>query len=356
MPGRGWEELVRRVQEETARRYRENLLRPRPFHSVWAPLTVSAYEEAHQLKNTLLQECAGRSLLDFYSGEVHTTEYGPVLSLWETPPIKPFIPEREVGEAWIMQTLRLLHGIGKATEARLKLSGYVTLRDLLFHPRWAWQVERILEAVERRDLHTLNHLVARWFPVSHPIALALLGFVKPEEIVFLDIETLGLYTEAVILIGLAYPQNGVLLVKHLVVREIAEELPVLVALLKELQRAKALVTYNGRAFDVNFIQARLRYYDLPHKIDLPNFDLLPFTRRCFRESLPNCRLETVEKAISVERTINIPSALVPEFYMEYLREKNVGPLVAIIEHNRQDLLSLVLILRKLWEELVMRGL
>ncbi|MEN3010397.1 MAG: hypothetical protein ABDI20_05390 [Candidatus Bipolaricaulaceae bacterium] len=66
----------------------------------------------------------------------------------------------------------------------------IFFRDLLLHPRWAWQVEQILAAVERRDLPALNRLVTRWFPLSHPIALALLGFVEPEEIVFLDIETL----------------------------------------------------------------------------------------------------------------------------------------------------------------------
>jgi uncharacterized protein YprB with RNaseH-like and TPR domain len=100
----------------------------------------------------------------------------------------------------------------------------------------------------------------------------------------------------------------------------------------------------------------MRYYGLSHRVEHPNFDLLPFARRLFRESLPNCRLETVEKVLSVERVIDIPSALVPEFYLDYLRERNVGPLVAIIEHNRQDLLSLVLLLKKLWEELVIRGL
>jgi uncharacterized protein YprB with RNaseH-like and TPR domain len=72
--------------------------------------------------------------------------------------------------------------------------------------------------------------------------------------------------------------------------------------------------------------------------------------------LPDCRLETVEKLLCVERAIDIPSALVPEFYLDYLRERNVGPLVAILEHNRQDLLSLALLLRKFWEELVVRGL
>ena len=356
MPTGDWDELAQKIRVEMARRFQQGLTQPAPFLTAWPPLTAAAYTEARHLREILLRECQGRSLLDLYPGEVKATAYGAVLVLDEVRSFPPVTLDPAVGEAWILRSLRLLYGIGEATENRLKLAGYTTLRDLLAHPRWAWQVEQILRAVERRDLPALNRLVARWFPLSHPLALALLSFVEPEEILFLDIETLGLYTEAIILIGLVRPQREALVVRQLVVRELAEELPALTVLAQELAKAKALVTYNGRAFDVNFIQARFRYYGLPYEVEHPNFDLLPFARRYFRDFLPNCRLETVEKALRVERVINIPSALVPEFYLDYLRERNIGPLVAIIEHNRQDLLSVVLLLRKLWEEMVVRGL
>jgi len=351
-----WEEFVGKVQAEIRRLYREGFTRQDAVTALWAPVTPRAYREAKLLEEMLLRECAGRSLLDFYAGEEKSTAYGQALVLQEKRPFPPLSPSPEVTEAWILNSLRLLYGIGEATEMRLKLAGYRTLRDLLAHPRWSWQAEKVLQALERRDLPALIHLVTRWFPVSHPVALSLLGLLRPEEVVFLDIETLGLYTEPVILIGLARLGDGEITVRHLVVRAIPEELPVLCLLEEELRGAKALVTYNGRAFDVNFIEARLRYYGLPGRLNYPNFDLLPYARRQFREFLPDCRLETVEKILSVERAIDIPSALVPEFYLDYLRERNVGPLVAIIEHNRQDLLSLALLLRKFWEELVVRGL
>ena len=351
-----WEAWVSKVRAEIGRRYREGLTHPDSPTALWVPLTPQAYREAKWLEEVLLRECAGRSLLDFYEGEERSTAYGPALVLHEKRAFPAFSPSPEITEAWVLGSLRLLYGIGEATEMRLKFLGYRTLRDLLGHPRWAWQAERILQALERRDLPALIQHVTRWFPVSHPISLSLLGLLRPEELVFLDIETLGLYTEPVILIGLARLEEGKIGVTHLVVRAIHEELPVLCLLEEELEGAKALVTYNGRAFDVNFIEARLRYYGLPGRLDQPNFDLLPFARRQFREFLPDCRLETVEKLLCVERAIDIPSALVPEFYLDYLRERNVGPLVAILEHNRQDLLSLALLLRKFWEELVVRGL
>lgn len=351
-----WERLIQKVRAEMGRRYDERLTRPNYYAAIWSPVASPDLKEAQFLKEVLLRECAGRSLLDYYAGETCFTPYGPVLVLREHRPFPFFSPEQETGEAWILRAFRIIYGIGPITEARLKEAGYSTLFDLARHPRWAWQVHHVLQALERRDLPVLMHLVSRKFPLSHPVTLSLMGFLAPEDVVFLDIETMGLYAGVIILIGLARPQREGLAITHIVAREISEELPALAILAEELKKAKALVTYNGRAFDVAMIQARMRYYGLPQEIFLPNFDLLPFARRYFREFLPDCRLETVEKILAVERHLDIPSALVPEFYLAYLREKNVGPLVAIIEHNRQDLISLALLLKKLWEEMVVRGL
>jgi len=82
-----------------------------------------------------------------------------------------------------------------------------------------------------------------------------------------------------------------------------------------------------------------------------NVDLLYFARRAWKERVPNCRLSTIEKyLIGHERKDDVPSALVPEFYETYLRTKNPGPLIPIIEHNKQDLVTLANIFSKLWEE------
>jgi uncharacterized protein YprB with RNaseH-like and TPR domain len=42
--------------------------------------------------------------------------------------------------------------------------------------------------------------------------------------------------------------------------------------------------------------------------------------------------------------------MVPEFYEAYLRTGNCGPLVPIIQHNRQDVISLALLFFRLLEE------
>jgi uncharacterized protein YprB with RNaseH-like and TPR domain len=41
--------------------------------------------------------------------------------------------------------------------------------------------------------------------------------------------------------------------------------------------------------------------------------------------------------------------MVPHFYDTYLKTRNVGPLVAIVEHNKQDLINLGTVVSRLYE-------
>jgi hypothetical protein len=59
------------------------------------------------------------------------------------------------------------------------------------------------------------------------------------------------------------------------------------------------------------------------------------------------RLETVERCFGLERTIDLPSSLVPDFYNTYLETGNIGPLIPIIEHNKHDLIALGVLLVEL---------
>jgi uncharacterized protein YprB with RNaseH-like and TPR domain len=85
-------------------------------------------------------------------------------------------------------------------------------------------------------------------------------------------------------------------------------------------------------------------------LEKPHFDILYFSRRAWRERVPNCRLGTLENYIlGTTRKDDVPGALVPEFYESYMRSKNVGLLIPIIEHNKQDLVTLADIFSKLHE-------
>jgi uncharacterized protein YprB with RNaseH-like and TPR domain len=120
----------------------------------------------------------------------------------------------------------------------------------------------------------------------------------------------------------------------------------------KLKASSALVSFNGRCFDVPFICERLAYYGLDKEATLvvPHFDMLHFARRVFRGRFVDCRLETMESYLGIYRSLNIPGAIVPEFYDAYQRSGNVGPLFAIVEHNRQDLVTLAQLFCSLYKE------
>ncbi|MDP3563488.1 MAG: ribonuclease H-like domain-containing protein, partial [Methanoregula sp.] len=104
------------------------------------------------------------------------------------------------------------------------------------------------------------------------------------------------------------------------------------------------VTFNGKAFDLPYVNDRLGYYGMDIPARIPHFDVLHFSRRHWKDRFPSMRLTALEREIlHIHREDDIPGQMVPEFYETYLRTGNCGPLVPIVEHNRQDIISLALL-------------
>jgi uncharacterized protein YprB with RNaseH-like and TPR domain len=83
----------------------------------------------------------------------------------------------------------------------------------------------------------------------------------------------------------------------------------------------------------------------------PPFDVLHFSRRRWRGQIPSMRLGVLEKEVlGIQRRDDIPGQMVPEFYETYLSTKNCGPLVPVVEHNRQDVVSLAMLFFRLLED------
>jgi uncharacterized protein YprB with RNaseH-like and TPR domain len=124
------------------------------------------------------------------------------------------------------------------------------------------------------------------------------------------------------------------------------------AMVEHLSRDNpALVTFNGKSFDLPYITDRLAYYGMASPGRIPHFDALHFSRRRWKATMPSLRLTALEREIlGIRREDDIPGQMVPEFYAEYIRTGNIGPLVPIVEHNRQDVHSLALLFFHLLEE------
>lgn len=319
-------------------------------------LDFREFRRAMRLKAELLKEFRDASLEELYEAQPVENEYGPCLAIVRREPAATPLPapdpDPEAVREALAQELTLLYGIGPYTAARLRAEGYLSLGDLEKHPRWGPQARELLRTIYQGDLKELQRVLRRWLPVSHPLWTQLCGLVPPERLRIFDIETLGLFGRPIVLLGVARPHPEGWEIRQYVVRDITEELPALWAVLHgELHECAegegVLVTYNGKAFDWHMLEERLNYYGLLLDCEPLHIDLLPPARRRFRDELPDARLETVERRLGRERLLDLPSALVPDFYNTYLETGNVGPLVPILEHNKHDLLTLTVLLREL---------
>ena len=105
---------------------------------------------------------------------------------------------------------------------------------------------------------------------------------------------------------------------------------------------KFLVTFNGKAFDINLLTTRFILNRLKSDLaSLPHLDLLHPSRRILGHRLENSRLSTLElEVLGVEREGDIPGWEIPQRYFDWLRHRDGRLLATIFEHNRLDVISM----------------
>jgi len=175
------------------------------------------------------------------------------------------------------------------------------------------------------------------------------GYKQPldfSQVAFFDTETTGLSGGTgtyVILAGIGYFTRRDFTIKQYFLRDYHEEPALLAGVQGELNKRSALISFNGRTFDVPLLQTRFILFDTepPQMLDF-HWDLLHSSRRVYGWQLESCSLSTLERSVlQFERAIDLPGAEIPARYFSYLREQNAAQLEGICEHNRDDLLSLV---------------
>lgn len=200
----------------------------------------------------------------------------------------------------------------------------------------------------------------------------------PQRTMYLDLETCGFAGSTVFLVGLVHHTPRGLVLTQLLARNYAEEKAMLESLWQIAAGHDVLVTFNGKSFDWPVVHDRSTLHHLgraahessrfgsqaiphptlpgvstwPHerpglergdlRPHLQHYDLLHHCRRRWRGTLPNCRLQTLERFICGRwRHGDIPGHLIPQAYHDYVRTGDTRRMHSILHHNALDLVTLL---------------
>src|SRR6202041_2289039 len=228
-------------------------------------------------------------------------------------------------------------------------------------PDGAERLAELLEGKAVSNSYGEHLMVCKWFsePIGFPApnrelndsALRLLapgaegGVSDPRQWLFLDTETTGLMGGTgtyPFLVGVAWWDAGGLEVEQFFMREHSEEHALLVTLAERMAERRVLVTFNGKSFDWPLLETRFR---MTRKIAPPvpraHLDFLHPARNLWRIRLGSVRLAGIEKhVLGWDCGGDLISAIIPQYYFDYLRGGSPEPLVQIFLHNQMDLRGL----------------
>ena len=304
------------------------------------------------LKQRLLKDYENKSLSDIMNCEICSNSCGDVLKITTRQKVNFNLQDNDFKNQ-MNNNLKLLPKIGVKTEMNLKNKGYTTIESLKGHDRYSDAASKFIDNIDEMSFHEIVDVLDnnKYSKKCRDNLLKCISLTDQENFKFMDIETKGLSNVPIILIGVAEIKGKDIIASQYFLRNYAEEPNILEAYLNHLDEDSVHVTFNGKSFDVPFIKNRCRYNRIECKLDLPHLDLMYFAKNLWKDTLPNCQLQTIEKEIfGIERQDDVPGQYIPGYYDTYLSQNNIGPIVPIIEHNAQDIISLASFLNKMYED------
>ena len=168
------------------------------------------------------------------------------------------------------------------------------------------------------------------------------------KLLFVDLETTGIAGGAgsyAFLVGCGWFDRGRFHVRQYLLSSFASERALLEAVRDVAGDVDAVVTYNGKSFDLPLIETRYSLNRLTTPFaDMPHVDMLHHARRLWHGDDEGHRLSSLETSLlGHEREGDVPGFEIPARYFRYVHTGDARPLGAVLEHNRLDLLSLALL-------------
>jgi uncharacterized protein YprB with RNaseH-like and TPR domain len=202
--------------------------------------------------------------------------------------------------------------------------------------------------------------------------------IGQSRVLFVDLETTGLAGGAgtyAFLVGCGWFEGATFKVRQFLLARYSAERGLLEDVAGTAGDAGAIVTYNGKTFDLPLLETRFLFHRMTAPFaGMPHVDILHAARRLWRpapswpanparvsrgrftiemaprevtdlEIVPtpraSCCLDALEESILGHvREDDVPGYGIPSRYFQYVRSGDARPLAAVLEHNRLDLLSL----------------
>jgi len=239
-------------------------------------------------------------------------------------------------------------------------------------------VERRVAPTARHGREAVGTFAESFDLASSQATLYTGGAPARAPFVFFDLETTGLSGGAgtqVFLVGCGwFDADASFVTRQYLLTRYTDERPMLALVAEELDRAGALVSFNGKSFDAPALETRYLFHRLPTNVrSLPHVDVLhparrfwkvqagsprelrsrrrevPAAAQSFGASTDACSLAALEKQLlGVRRVGDVAGFDIPRRYFEFVRTGDSRLLAAVLEHNRHDLLTLAALTARLF--------
>jgi len=242
-----------------------------------------------------------------------------------------------------MQGDEIAHLLGGLCQ-KTKFGEHLTIRNWYSTPEFAEPAAAVLDLLARNKDEAISRRTRA-------------ALENPEKWLFLDTETTGLAGGTgtyAFLTGIAWWDSGGLQVEQFFMRDFADEHSVLYELAERIAERPVLVTFNGKTFDWPLLESR---FTMTRRIAPPklaaHLDLLHPARALWRLRLGSVRLVELEREVLDARRLgwhredDMASALIPQFYFDYLRGGSATPLAGVVRHNQLDLRGLAALFGKI---------
>lgn len=188
------------------------------------------------------------------------------------------------------------------------------------------------------------------------------------RVCFLDTETTGLSGGSgtmAFLVGTGFFTDDGFHLRQYFLRDPGDEPAMIEGLAESLPGFDALVSFNGRAFDIPILENRFVLARIPPPTaGMPHLDLLPPARRLWQYRLASCALGALEQQVLgvLREQDDVAGGIIPYLYRDYLHTADAREMKRVLYHNAVDILSLVTLAARLcrafddpWEETGLSG-